>query len=139
MEKIAKEFAQYWQVPLLQVLRKTNHSQHTLSYTERCRAAPFIFLRQNLPIPKRILLLDDVCTSGTTLLQSARALQSGGAEKIYRAVFAKVESNQQYNANSNEKGRQLTPRRMSSAKESGQKFLGCHIEEHSRGSCSYHC
>lgn len=38
----------------------------------------------------RVLVIDDVSTTGNTLSEAARALKEGGAEKVFGAVFAKT-------------------------------------------------
>ncbi|MBP5606498.1 MAG: ComF family protein, partial [Ruminiclostridium sp.] len=48
---------------------------------------------------KRILLIDDVCTTGSTLSEAASVLRSAGASKIYAASFART----RYRAGNEEK------------------------------------
>ena len=40
---------------------------------------------------KRLLVIDDVCTTGSTLSEAARVLKEAGAGKVYTAAFAKTE------------------------------------------------
>lgn len=42
---------------------------------------------------KNILLIDDICTTGSTLLECAKILKSAGAKKICAAVIARQEMN----------------------------------------------
>ncbi|MBU1033025.1 ComF family protein, partial [Patescibacteria group bacterium] len=39
-------------------------------------------------LPKRVVLVDDVFTSGATMFDAARALRSAGVEKVYGLVLA---------------------------------------------------
>ena len=39
---------------------------------------------------KSLLLLDDVCTTGSTFAETAGVLKAAGAEKVYAAAYAKV-------------------------------------------------
>jgi predicted amidophosphoribosyltransferase len=40
---------------------------------------------------KTIILIDDICTTGSTLLECARALKGGGARKVHALVLARQE------------------------------------------------
>lgn len=39
---------------------------------------------------KNVLIIDDVCTTGSTLSEASRILKEAGADKVIAAVFAKV-------------------------------------------------
>ena len=39
---------------------------------------------------KRVLVIDDLCTTGSTLSEAARALREGGASAVFAAAFAKT-------------------------------------------------
>lgn len=47
-------------------------------------------LRPNVSVPKRIVVLDDICTTGATLFAAANCLRVDGAHEIYGLTFAKV-------------------------------------------------
>lgn len=42
------------------------------------------------PVPVKVLLADDVCTTGATLFAAAERLRDGGAKEVYAITFAKV-------------------------------------------------
>ena len=50
---------------------------------------------------KRILLIDDVCTTGSTLASAAKVLKEAGAGKVYAASFAKTEKKQRDTSENN--------------------------------------
>ena len=39
---------------------------------------------------KRVLVIDDLCTTGSTLSEAARAIRKGGAKSVLTAAFAKT-------------------------------------------------
>ena len=41
-------------------------------------------------IPPAIILVDDVCTTGSTLMAAVEALRKGGAHTVYCATFART-------------------------------------------------
>lgn len=77
--------------PLLQRIRGGKH-QIGLSHTERARNVLGAFA-----IPRgvsfqgaRLLLIDDVRTTGATIAECAKVLRQGGAEEIYAAVVVQA-------------------------------------------------
>jgi len=95
---IAKKVAEALNVPFRpELLKRTRHAtpqSETASLAERamnlrgCFAVPDTALVRGA----RILLIDDVTTSGATFLEAARALAAAGAEKIVACAAAKVDS-----------------------------------------------
>ena len=84
----------------LKLLAKTRRTeiQKSLSAIERhenLRGA-FEIGKKGGTIPKTVLLVDDVRTTGATLLEAAACLLSSGAEKVYAAVVAVVERGSLY-------------------------------------------
>jgi len=69
--------------------RQTNVSQHFLNARERQAAAAQAFaLNRRRKLPDKILLVDDIWTTGATLSAAARLLKSAGAQEIIGAVAA---------------------------------------------------
>lgn len=64
-------------------------SQKTLDYSARLsNLAGRIRVRKGVSVPGRVVLLDDVLTTGATLSECARVLKSGGARHVYAVVLA---------------------------------------------------
>ncbi len=40
--------------------------------------------------PRTVIVVDDVCTTGSTLFAATEALRKGGAETIYALTFARA-------------------------------------------------
>ncbi len=92
---LAKEVSGLLGLPFVPLLKKNRDTmeQKKLSAEERKKNVKDAFSlaskRYDLT-GKNILIIDDVCTTGSTLSESARALKSAGADKVFAAVFAKT-------------------------------------------------
>jgi len=69
---------------------KPTHSQVGLSMEERRTNVQDAFEWHGGQVPRRVLLVDDVCTTGATLSECASVLAKHGAEHIYAATVAKA-------------------------------------------------
>jgi competence protein ComFC len=89
---LAKALSEYTNIPIRSDLVyrvKETRSQVGLSYAERQTNLTDAF--QAVPVPEgRILLVDDVCTTGATLQMSGCALQRAGAESVYGISVARA-------------------------------------------------
>lgn len=93
-ELLAKEIGKRFNLPVLaNVLSRTKNTtpQTQLNILERKEniQSAFSCLRPELIFRKNILLIDDVCTSGATLEECAKALSCGQPGKIWGLVLAK--------------------------------------------------
>ena len=83
-------------LPELLIRKKATRQQVGLSERERARNVLGAFVvPQEMKITlkgKRVLLIDDVYTTGSTVKAASRALKRGGASHINVLVFAKVET-----------------------------------------------
>lgn len=93
-ELIAKELRYILEKPCLNALVKVREtrSQKSLSGMERRVNVKNAFSAKNPEKlrGKNVLIIDDVCTTGSTLAEAARAIKAAGAEKVYAAAFAKT-------------------------------------------------
>ena len=94
-ELIAGEVSKRLAIPFCTnavIKRKETRAQKTLSRMERkinlCGA--FSASRPELIAGKRVLLIDDVCTTGSTLAEITKILKENGAEKIICASCCKT-------------------------------------------------
>lgn len=93
-EEIFRPWAEKNQLPFLPVLRRIRPTQpqYGLTRTERRENLKGCFaLKQGAALPQRAILADDICTSGSTLLEAARVLKRGGVSRVYGLVLAAVE------------------------------------------------
>jgi len=92
-DEIARALAGRLGLPhLRRALVRTRNAppQHTLHRTDRARNVRRVFLAPR-PLPAgRILLVDDVMTTGATLSEAARALREAGAAWVGVAVVART-------------------------------------------------
>jgi ComF family protein len=97
--ELAKRMANYWNIPLLTtVSRRDGLRQKGLSRSERLQNLESAFgfePKVDIRLPKRVVLIDDVLTTGSTLLSLADYLRSQGVERVSALVVA---SQHQFNA-----------------------------------------
>jgi ComF family protein len=93
-ELLARQLNQALNLPLnlttLRRVRKTE-SQMTLGAEERYKNVSGAFACEDKSLAQRhILLVDDVCTTGSTLDACAAALKAGGAASVWGLTLAKA-------------------------------------------------
>ncbi len=85
-ELIARRLANLLDIPFKETLIKFKHNrpQHTLTLPERKTNIEGIYKLKNekLVKGKNILLLDDIITTGYTLIEASRVLYDGGANQV---------------------------------------------------------
>ncbi len=94
-ELLARDLAKRRRLPLLKALRrrKSTEAQATQSIAGRCRNVAGAFMAQpGVPLAgKRVLLIDDVMTTGATASACAAALKRGGAKSVSLLTLARVD------------------------------------------------
>ena len=82
---LAKAVARRLGLPCRRLLRRTGRAQDGLDAAAR-RAAPQ--LRAHSAVAGKVLVIDDVVTTGATMAAAAAALRAAGAADIYAAALA---------------------------------------------------
>lgn len=92
MRNIAEELSALTGLRLCDVFAPPASSdQRKLSRRRRIEnMSSTIKLAANCDIPRECILIDDVCTTGSTLFAAADALKDAGCEKVYALTFGRV-------------------------------------------------
>ena len=87
-ELIAKELSRYLKVPCIPTLKRTNDGepQHTLSAALRRENVKKCYFKTDRIGKGKILLVDDIYTTGATANYCSRLLREMGYEKVYLAI-----------------------------------------------------
>ena len=73
------------------VKRKPTPAQSSLSNLGRQKNLRNAFAcKSGMPVPRKILLIDDVITTGSTVAECARVLRRAGAKRVYALSIARV-------------------------------------------------
>jgi predicted amidophosphoribosyltransferase len=90
-ERLAAELAKVWELPALPLLARAPGSspQRGKSRRDRRRNVAGAFWPA-APIPSRLVLVDDVYTTGATANAAASALRRGGARHVEVVTFART-------------------------------------------------
>ena len=94
-EKISAELAPPFRVDILEALERKKHKRPQMKikkYQERLISVKGIFSLKVSPEKikgTRILLIDDIATTGATLQECAKVLKDAGAKKVFAAVVAR--------------------------------------------------
>ncbi len=91
-ELLARSLAQITALPCAALLmRPHTHDQRALSRHERAENMSGAFaVYKGMRVPKRVLLIDDVCTTGATLMSASDALKAAGCKEVHCLTFART-------------------------------------------------
>ena len=91
-ELLARELASRWGIPCRRLLGRSPSAarQMGLRYAERRQNVRGAFRPLTDDVPTRVLLVDDVYTTGATASAAATALRAGGAERVDVVTFARA-------------------------------------------------
>ena len=90
-EHLARELGRRWRLPVVRSLGRTRapRPQRGLALPDRRRNVAGAFAARQ-PVPKRLVLVDDVYTTGATATAAASALRKAGATRIDVVTFARA-------------------------------------------------
>ena len=93
-EALAASIARRLGLPVHRALRRRRYTPSQTRRKDRARL-PQVFAALG-PAPKRVLLVDDVLTSGATFRQAARALFEAGSEEVHGVFLAVADPGRLY-------------------------------------------
>jgi ComF family protein len=94
-EKFSEELVPFFKIKVLDILERKKHKKPQMEikkYRDRLESVNGIFsLKAGSPSlkNKRILLIDDIATTGATLQECARVLKENGAKKVFAVVISR--------------------------------------------------
>ena len=87
---IVRELARRRNLSVTSLLeRKTHATLHFLKKSDREKLGPELFRLNSKVMPKSVLLVDDILTTGTTLRSAGKLLKEAGVEHLYGVVVAR--------------------------------------------------
>lgn len=91
--QLARELGRRWELPVERLLRRTRAGDRQRGLSQAARRAnvrgAFAAARP-IPIQTRVVLIDDVYTTGSTANAAASALRKGGARRVDVVTFART-------------------------------------------------
>ncbi len=90
-EILAKEISKrtgYPMIELLKRVRPTGHQAHRRRVERLIAVADAFAFRSENPPPDSVILVDDICSTGATLDNAAKALKKGGVKHVAGVVLA---------------------------------------------------
>ena len=89
--RLTRELAARWALPVLDGLARSRPArpQRGLSREDRRRNVAGGFVARG-PVPRRVILVDDVYTTGATAAAAASALRKAGARTVHVVTFARA-------------------------------------------------
>jgi competence protein ComFC len=92
---ISSALGELTHTPVANILTRQIHDKSQVEKTSRVQRTKFLKNQfavhpnyHNKPLPKSVLLIDDVVTTGTTLLACAQVLKRSGVKQIHIATLA---------------------------------------------------
>lgn len=94
-ELLARPLESRLRVPLVKALRKSRHTETQATSTPAARRSnltgAFVLSDQGVVKGKRVLLVDDVLTTGATVMTCSMVLRRGGAKSVTVLTLARVD------------------------------------------------
>jgi ComF family protein len=88
-ERLARELAELWELPCLPLLQRTRSGRQRGSSAVKRRSVRGAF-RATGAAPRRVALIDDVYTTGSTAAAASTALRAVGARRVEAIAFARA-------------------------------------------------